>query len=289
MPDTTRSLNNPPALLPVADQTAYTNSQFAAFQGKSFEDANDPVLTYSLQGNPAWMTVNPQGLISGTPAFADSGRTTVIVTVSDPKGASEKDTFAISVLKNLPPSVAAIPDTAIKATVRYEYQPIASDPDSDSLRFFFAEAPNFLNVDQITGKIVGTPSISDTGYYAIQLKVTDGKGAFGSANYNLRVKANLDTVIATYGKPVIDGNIIKGNEDWRLEWLVVADSDTDSYWRPVDTLNNELLGIYSTWDADSLYIGIDYKLNDTYNDDGLHRCRNSRRCNQLQRSAGILW
>lgn len=263
VPDTTRSLNNPPALLPVADQTAYTNSQFA-YQVKA-SDANDPVLTYSLQGNPAWMTVNPQGLISGTPAFADSGRTTVIVTVSDPKGASEKDTFAISVLKNLPPSVAAIPDTAIKATVRYEYQPIASDPDSDSLRFFFAEAPNFLNVDQITGKIVGTPSISDTGYYAIQLKVTDGKGAFGSANYNLRVKANLDTVIATYGKPVIDGNIIKGNEDWRLEWLVVADSDTDSYWRPVDTLNNELLGIYSTWDADSLYIGIDYKLNDTYN------------------------
>lgn len=263
VPDTTRSLNNPPALLPVADQTAYTNSQFA-YQVKA-SDANDPVLTYSLQGNPAWMTVNPQGLISGTPAFADSGRTTVIVTVSDPKGASEKDTFAISVLKNLPPSIAAIPDTAIKATVRYEYQPVASDPDADSLKFFFAQAPNFLNVDQVTGKIVGTPSISDTGYYAIQLKVTDGKGAFGSANYNLRVKANLDTVIATYGKPVIDGNIIKGNEDWRLEWLVVADSDTDSYWRPVDTLNNELLGIYSTWDADSLYIGIDYKLNDTYN------------------------
>ncbi|MCA0387383.1 MAG: putative Ig domain-containing protein [Bacteroidetes bacterium] len=263
VPDTTKRLNNPPALLPVADQTAYTNSLFT-YQVKA-SDANDTALVYSLQGNPGWLTVSNKGLLTGTPVFADTGRTNVIVTVSDPGGASEKDTFAISVYKNLPPAIAAIPDTAIKATVRYECQPTASDPDSDSLRFFFAQAPNFLNVDQITGKIVGTPSLSDTGYYAIQLKVTDGKGAYGSANYNLRVKANLDTVIATYGKPVIDGNIIKGTSDWRPEWLIVADSDTDSYWRPVDTLNNELLGIYSTWDADSLYIGIDYKLNDTYN------------------------
>lgn len=263
IPDTTKRLNNPPALLPVADQTAYTNSLFT-YQVKA-SDANDTALVYSLQGNPGWLTVSNKGLLTGTPVFADTGRTNVIVTVADPRGASEKDTFAVTVYKNLPPAIAAIPDTAIKATVRYEYQPMASDPDSDSLRFFFAQAPNFLNVDQITGKIVGTPSLSDTGYYAIQLKVTDGKGAFGSASYNLRVKANLDTVIATYGKPVIDGNIIKGTSDWRPEWLIVADSDTDSYWRPVDTLNNELLGIYTTWDADSLYIGIDYKLNDTYN------------------------
>lgn len=263
VPDTTRSLNYPPVLLPVADQTGYTNSAFS-LQVKA-SDANNPVLNYSLTGNPAWMSVSNSGLISGTPAFSDTGRVSVVVTVADPQGLSVKDTFNISVLKNLAPVIGAIPDTTIKATVRYEYQPSANDPDGDTLRFFFAQAPNFLNVDAVTGKIVGTPSVNDTGYYPVQLKVTDGKGAFGQANYNLTVRANLDTVIATYGKPRIDGNIFRNNEDWRPEWLVVADSDTDSYWAPADSINNELFGIYSTWDADSVYFGIDYKLFDTYN------------------------
>lgn len=263
IPDTTRSINNYPVLLSVDDQIGYTNSAFKLQLSAS--DVNDTALTFSLQANPGWLSVNHKGLLSGTPTFADTGRTNIIVTVSDPRGLSVKDTFALSIFRNLPPVLSAIPDTTIKATVRYEYQPSASDPDNDSLRFFFAQAPNFLNVDVITGKIVGNPAISDTGNYAVQLRVTDGKGAFGAANYNLIVKANLDTVIATYGKPLVDGNIIKGLDDWRPEWLLVADSDTDSYWSPVDTMNNELLGVYSTWDADSLYLGIDYKLFDTYN------------------------
>jgi alpha-amylase len=263
VPDTTKTLNNYPVMLPVEDQTAYTNSPFS-YKLKA-SDVNDTLLAFTLQGNPQWLTVNNKGILSGIPVFSDTGRTTIIATVTDPGGLFAKDTFALSVFRNFPPVINAISDTTIKATTRFEYQPVASDPDHDTLKFFFAQAPNFLNVDVLTGKMVGTPSISDTGYYPIQLKVTDGKGAFGSANFNLKVRANLDTVIATYGKPFIDGNIIVGNEDWRPNWLIIADSDTDSYWNPHDTMNNEMLGIYSTWDADSLYIGIDYKLRDSYN------------------------
>jgi len=263
VPDTTGSLNAPPVLLPVPDQVGYTNSAFS-YQVQA-SDANDTLLSYSLSGNPAWMSVGTTGLISGTPAFSDTGSVAVVLQVSDPQGFSVKDTFSISVLFNLPPEISAIPDTTIKATVRFEYRAVASDPDGDSLRFFFAQAPNFLNVNPKTGAIVGTPSLNDTGYYPIKLKVTDYKGAFAEANFALTVKANLDTLIATYGKPVIDGNIIKGEADWRDEWLIVADSPDDSFWSSTDTVNNELFGIYSTWDADSLYFGIDYKLDDNYN------------------------
>jgi len=97
--------------------------------------------------------------------------------------------------------------------------------------------------------------------------VTDGKGAYDSTSFTLRVVPNRDSVIATYKKPFIDGSVNIANDDWLAKWQIVADSDTDSYWghpNP-DSLNNEIMGIYSTWDADSLYIGIDYVINDVYN------------------------
>lgn len=256
-------LNNQPVLIKNEDKVAYTNS-FFSFQLIASDANNDP-LTFTISGNPAWLTLQNNGFLSGTPAFSDTGTSTIIVTVTDNFGLSDKDTFNITVNKNFSPNIISINDTTIRATQRFEYQVLANDPDNDTIRFTFKHSPNWLSIGTFSGFMVGTPTVTDTGYFNIKIEITDGKGAFDSTNFILRVTENRDSIIATYGKPFIDGNINVGLDDWREEWLVIADSDSDSYWRPVNILDNEIIGIYSTWDADSLYIGVEYVINDIYN------------------------
>jgi len=189
----------------------------------------------------------------------------VIINISDNKGASVSDTFRVFVDLNFAPFLNNIPDTTIKATNRYQYQTISNDPDSDILSYQFITSPAWLKVGEESGIISGTPAISDTGYYEIILSVNDGKGGADSTEFFIRVVENLDTLIATYGKPVLDGIITTGIDDWRAEWLIFADSTNDSKWNPGVPPDNELYDIFSTWDSDSLYIGIRYILNDDYN------------------------
>lgn len=262
IPDTTASINYAPVIENIPDQIAYTNSKFVHQIG--YSDLNDKSLSFSAKGKPTWLTLDNTGKLFGTPSFADTGKSTVVISVTDQKGLFAVDTFRLSVVYNLPPKIEAIKDTTLKATTRFEYHAFASDQDNDSLCFFFAESPSWLNVNQLSGLLTGTPSVTDTGFYSVHLKVTDGKGAFDSTAFSIHVKENVDDSIATYGKPTIDGNVEVSGSDWLDKWLVVADSDTDSFWNG-DSLDNELIGLYATWDSDSLYLGVDYILNDKYN------------------------
>ncbi|NUN08387.1 MAG: T9SS type A sorting domain-containing protein [Ignavibacteriaceae bacterium] len=263
--DTTQAINHPPVLVSVPELTAYTNSPFS--YKLKVNDVNGDPLSFSLSGNPAWLSVSASGVLNGTPQLNQTGSSPVIISVSDNRGYVVSDTFNVTVILNRPPAISSINDTTIKATKRLEYQVAAVDPDNDTLSFSFNAAPSWLSITERAGLIVGTPAVEDTGLFRVVVSATDMKGAYDSVSFNLRVTPNRDSVIATYKKPFIDGNVSVSNDDWLADWLIVADSDTDSYWghpHP-DTLNNEILGIYSTWDADSLYLGIDYVINDTYN------------------------
>jgi hypothetical protein len=98
------------------------------------------------------------------------------------------------------------------------------------------------------------------------LYVTDGKGGYDSASFTITVKPNTDTLVATYTKPTIDGTVNIGSNDWSQSWEIKSDSLNDSKWWTNDsTPNNQLYGIFATWDADSLYLGIAYLCTDVNN------------------------
>ena len=58
----------------------------------------------------------------------------------------------------------------------------------------------------------------------------------------------------TYNTPTVDGTISISASDWDANELVVDDPSNDSYWGT----SNEIDNLYLTWDADNLYIGVDY-------------------------------
>jgi len=57
----------------------------------------------------------------------------------------------------------------------------------------------------------------------------------------------------TYNTPDIDGHVTQGDDDWDPDELGVEDPDNDNRWGPSDA---DMVDLYVTWDADSLYIGV---------------------------------
>ncbi len=265
VPDTTQTLNHPPVLNRIPDQTAYTNSLFQYKTTAS--DANGPAMSYTLSNNPAWLSVTSDGILTGTPSAVQTGTWNVQLTASDPSGAFDADTFMVTSVLNRAPQITSATDTSAAATKRFERSLTASDADNDSLTFALLSRPAWLTVGTLTGKLSGTPAVADTGTSVVAVTANDGKGGRDTVSFLLTVKPTKDSVIATYRKPVIDGSVGVSNIDWDLSWRVAADGDTDSYWwsRVTGIVNNEMFGIYATWDSDSLYLGLDYYINDINN------------------------
>ncbi|MFH1865119.1 MAG: hypothetical protein ABIK85_04490, partial [Candidatus Eisenbacteria bacterium] len=57
----------------------------------------------------------------------------------------------------------------------------------------------------------------------------------------------------SYNTPTIDGHVIVETGDWNSDELAWRDPNNDNRWGPSD---GDLVDLYVTWDADSLYVGV---------------------------------
>ena len=99
-----------PTLPTIADQTATVGTAFSLTFAAA-TGGNSP-LTYSVSGNPAWMTISDRTL-SGTPTA--TGTHTVTVTVTDVDGDTDSTTFDIVVVAaDLFPTLGVISDITVQ-------------------------------------------------------------------------------------------------------------------------------------------------------------------------------
>lgn len=253
--DTTQTINHPPVLQKIDNINAYTFSDLK-FQLIA-NDVNNDELIFTIQNKPDWLNFSSSGLLSGTPQLTDTGfYNHIVVSVSDNRGGFDADTFSIKVYLNHFPVITDLPDTISYATQRFERQIQAQDLDNDTLFYSFIQKPSWLGIDTSNGIMAGTPAPEDTGKYLIVFKVYDSKGGADTSSFHLTIKAKRDSIIYTYAKPKIDGNISINENDWRPEWLIVDDPNNDSRW----TLVNEFDDLFFTYDADSIYLGAKYTL-----------------------------
>jgi alpha-amylase len=95
IPDTSVHINHPPYIQTVPDLKAFINTQFE-YQ-TIYGDPNGDAVTFSLLGNPSWLTISSSGKLSGTPVINDTGTTQIIIEVTDLHSSSVQDTFNVSV------------------------------------------------------------------------------------------------------------------------------------------------------------------------------------------------
>ncbi len=101
------------------------------------------------------------------------------------------DVPAIS--NNAPPiiALAAVADAQVGAT--FDYQPVAQDPESDTLRFTAVNLPTWASLDSTSGRISGTPGPTDAGVYeSISITVADATHKVVTAPFSITVNPALE-------------------------------------------------------------------------------------------------
>jgi hypothetical protein len=117
-----------------------------------------------------------------------SGGTTAGTTPGSQTDAPPTVAVPAPVTANRAPTIATNSTAYASVGVTYDYQPVASDPDGDTLRFTANNLPPWASMDPNTGRITGTPGESDLGEYeAITIVVADASGRTESDPFTITV------------------------------------------------------------------------------------------------------
>jgi hypothetical protein len=157
--------------------------------------ANDPdndTLGFTIQNRPSWASFDTAtGRLSGTPASANVGAyNNIVISVSDGKASASLAAFNLTVnaAANDPPTISGSPATSVNANVAYNFQPTASDPDSDPLTFSIQNRPSWAAFNTSTGRLSGTPTAAQAGAYSnIIISVSDGAASAALPAFSITV------------------------------------------------------------------------------------------------------
>ncbi len=281
-------LNTAPNFISDPDIEALINKPY--IYDADATDLEGDTLTYSLLTAPNGMTIESDtGKISWTPGTNTVGNYSISVQVNDGRGGIDQQDYTLSVIApppNRPPIITSIPIVDARVKQEYQYQAIATDPDSDTLTYSLVNAPNGMTIDANTGLIRWTATANQTGLQEVELEVNDEKGGVAEQKYQILVQQearNTPPVIIT--DPVTKVYPISSSGNPQLfdlsKWTIVqydlTVQDPDASWQiqpgntvaeqkinadasillsNVDVTNNRIEG---TWrvgtSADDDYIG----------------------------------
>ena len=141
----------------------------------SATDANNDSLNYSATGLPNDLSINSTtGLISGNLSMSSSGAYSVTVTVND-GSLSDTASFTWSINNvNQAPTINGLVNLSNDEGDNVSVNPVASDPDGDSLTFSAAGLPAGISIDVNSGAISGSLSLGSNGDYTVTVNTTDG-------------------------------------------------------------------------------------------------------------------
>ncbi len=100
-------------------------------------DRNCDTLTFSISGQPSWATFNAaDGTLSGKPPVGSArSYQGVSISVSDGTYTASLPAFTITVYGNAAPVLSGTPPGKVASGQRYDFVPIAFDPDGQTAEF----------------------------------------------------------------------------------------------------------------------------------------------------------
>lgn len=185
------------------------------------------VLSYSIIDSVEWLQMDSTtGMLVGIPGPLDVGDNAVSLEVNDGNGGIAIQSFTVNVVHtNHPPSILSFPDTLVFQDSVYLYNPQAIDIDSeyfgDILRYRSITLPSWLELDSLTGAVVGSPADRNVGDTLVVLEVYDDSGATARQQFPLHIiHLNHPPVILT--SPPLTG--VQGGLYWYTPSVVDIDT-----------------------------------------------------------------
>lgn len=188
-------------------QNATVGVAFSTSTAQAFTDPDGGPLTFTAGNLPTGVSINPTtGVISGAPTV--SGGFNVIVTATDPQGASVATGFTLNVAPAAPvnqsPTVVGSGITDPQSgTVGVVFTSNVSgaftDPDGNPLTFTATSLPAGVGISS-GGIISGTPSQS--GSFGVTVTANDGNGGTVSDTFTLTISPASSTTTPGTGGPL---------------------------------------------------------------------------------------
>lgn len=140
-------------------------------------DPNNDIVSFSISGNPSWLTVNSAtGSITGQAPLSDAGKSyTVTLTATDAESLTGTLAFTFTVVNKPPVAVISSPSSDVQKNVDAAAfdASLSSDPNvGDTLTY----AWNFGDGQTASGITASHPYVT-AGVHTVTLTVTDAAGA----------------------------------------------------------------------------------------------------------------
>jgi len=104
-------------------------------------------------------------------------------------GGTGSDQVGASGAGNSAPTLVGTPANVVWQGESYTFAPRAADIDGDALVFEIENAPTWATFDRATGRLSGTPGLSDVGErLGIRIGVRDGQHAVWLPSFDLTVR-----------------------------------------------------------------------------------------------------
>jgi hypothetical protein len=104
---------------------------------------------------------------------------------------------------NSSPNIGGNPPPEVLAGEFYEFEPVATDPDGDTLTFSISNKPNWAMFETATGRLYGQPTLDNVGEYGnIVIAVSDGSTISSLAAFDIAVtQVALGNVTLSWAAP----------------------------------------------------------------------------------------
>jgi hypothetical protein len=230
-----KNVNDDPVIETADILTIDEDQEYLVDYNASDIDPTLDILTWSLNTNADWLTIDPDtGILNGTPDNDDVGTFWVEVTVSDGKGGSMSTNFTLEVVNvNDAPMITNenVKTCEEDEEYRVDYEYVDLDPTNDTITWSLDTNAPFLKIDSATGVLSGTPGNQHVGTYWVNITADDGNGGVIYTYFNLEViNVNDPPVITTKSLPnatedspysfVLEANDVDSTKDvftWAIE------------------------------------------------------------------------
>jgi hypothetical protein len=205
---TVANVNDGPTSSAIPDANAQQDSGFSLDVSGSFADADTPLgdtLTFTSDDLPDSLSINEDGVITGTPTNTDAVNSpiTVTITATDADGEQISSDLTITVANvNDGPTSSAIPDAAATEDANFSLDISGSFTDidiplGDVLTFSSNDLPTNLSISE-EGIITGTPTNDDVSNspIAVTITATDSEGTQVSSNLAISIANTNDAPIS---------------------------------------------------------------------------------------------
>lgn len=147
-------------------------------------------ISWYLDAKASWLKIDKDtGELFGTPSIDDEGHCWVTVQIRDGNGGLNGTLFNLTVInKNVAPRITSTDVKTVTQNELFARQYEMYDPDPDDIHTWslVTEAP-FLEIEEDSGVLSGTPGPLDVGIWDVNVTVTDLEGLSDSSEFQLEV------------------------------------------------------------------------------------------------------